>query len=98
MPTDLTSLLGIFTNLLTLAIPVVVALTLLVFFKGIVTFIMKSGDTKGLAEGKSLLLWGVLALFVMISVYGIIQFFYRDIGFGPSIGVPLLPQTYGPAF
>ena len=93
MITDLQSLVNVFIDLITIAIPLVVGLALLAFFKGLVSFIAKAGDTKNHAEGKNLMVWGLIALFVMISVFGIIQFFYRDIGFSGAFGVPLLPTN-----
>ena len=77
-------------------LPVLVGLSLLVFFKGLVAFIAKSGDAKSHAEGRNLMIWGLVALFVMVSVFGILRFFYTDLGFrNPhnSGGIlPLLPQ------
>lgn len=81
--------------LINVTLPVVLALALLVFFKGLAAFIAKSGDAKSHAEGKSLMIWGLIALFVMVSVFGILQFFFNDLGFkNPhSSGIlPLLPE------
>lgn len=82
-------LLGIINPLLFL----LVGLSLLVFFKGLVTFISNSGDAGSHEEGKKLMIWGVVALFVMVSFLGILQLFYSDLGFGAvkPFGLPLLP-------
>lgn len=69
-----------------------VAGSLLAFVWGVAKFILASGDEKKIEEGKTLMIWGVIALFVMVSIWGIIQLFYSDI-FGGSIGVPTLPET-----
>lgn len=90
-PGDFKGLIDIFLNLINITIPVIVALALLVFFKGLVAFIAKSGDEKSHAEGKNLMVWGLVALFVMISVWGIIKFFYADLGFSRPFGLPTLP-------
>ncbi|KND48849.1 MAG: hypothetical protein AB200_00230 [Parcubacteria bacterium C7867-005] len=55
-------------------------LALLYFFFGLAKFISKSGDEKSHSEGKNIMQWGLLALFVMMSVWGIIAFFQRDLG------------------
>ena len=59
-------------NLLLLAIPLLVALALLVFIWGLVVFIVRSGDENAVAEGKRKMVWGVVALFVIISVWGLV--------------------------
>ena len=40
---------------------------------------MNSGEGKA-EEGKNIMKWGLIALFVMISVWGIIGFFQRALG------------------
>jgi hypothetical protein len=92
---DLGDIIQMFIDLIKLAIPVMFGLALLVFFKGLIAFIAKSGDAKTHEEGRSLMIWGVIALFVMVSVFGILRFFYSDLGFDNdrTFGFPLLPTN-----
>jgi len=86
------SLINIFIGLIKLTIPVLVGLALLAFIWGLVKFIFRvGGDEKAVSEGKNLMIWGLIALFVMLSAWGIIAFVYKDIGF-TRFGLPLLPQ------
>ncbi|MDP2642129.1 MAG: hypothetical protein Q8P21_02475 [bacterium] len=86
-------IVGIFTDLIKLAVPVIVALALLAFLWGLVKFIFRvGGDEKAINEGKSLMIWGLIALFVMVSIWGILRFIYTDIGFTRPFGLPFLPQ------
>jgi fumarate reductase subunit D len=49
-------------------------MALVVFLWGIVKYVFLSmGDEKKLAEGKQVMFWGVIALFVMTSVWGLVQ-------------------------
>jgi hypothetical protein len=90
-PRTFKDILDIFTNLASIVTPLVASLALLVFFWGLAKFIFNlSGDSKAVAEGKNLMIWGTIALFVMVSIWGIIRFFSGEFGFG-DIGVPLLP-------
>jgi hypothetical protein len=80
-------------GLLTLINPLLVllvALSLLAFFWGLAKFIYKSGDPASHADGKKLMIWGIIALFVLTSFLGIIQFVSNDLGFNFG-GIPLLP-------
>ena len=91
-PQNFGELINVFLDLIELIIPVIAALALLVFFYGLAKFIAKvGGDKKAISEGRNLMIWGLIALFVMVSVWGILRFAYNDIGF-TQFGVPLLPQ------
>jgi hypothetical protein len=69
------------------------ALAILAFFYGIVEYIWakRKGDTKGVTDGNKFMTGGLIALFVMFSVYGIIKFAQSTI-FGSadmtSISIP----------
>ena len=91
-PSDFKALIDIFLNLLRATIPVIFGLSLLAFLWGLVKFVSRvGGDEKAVKEGKDLMIWGLIALFVMVSVWGIIAFVYRDVGFGGALIFPLLP-------
>jgi hypothetical protein len=58
----------------------VVGLALLYFFWGIATYIRAAGDEKELDKGKRIMIWGVVALFVMTSVGGLVRFLQNELG------------------
>lgn len=45
---------------------------------GIVKYIGAGEDTKRLAEGGRMVLWGVITVFVMVSIWGIINIFLNS--------------------
>ena len=56
-------------------IAILVGVALLAFFWGLARFIFRvGGDEKAVDEGKRIMKWGLIALFVMVSVWGIIIF------------------------
>lgn len=69
----LTSLIEFITNLIGLTIPIAVAACLFMFFWGVTQVFFESEDTKKLAEGRSKIIWGLLALFVIASIAGIVR-------------------------
>lgn len=73
-----------------LLIVVVGGIALLVFFWGLVKFIY-SASAEGKSEGKGFMLWGVVALFVMVSVWGLVNFIQRELLPGTDFGDPRLP-------
>lgn len=74
--TLLTSIRG----LVTAAIPVVVGLALLAFFWGLMKFIFAQSDETAKADGKKIMVMGLIALFVMVSVWGLVGFIARSLG------------------
>jgi len=69
----LKDLLRDFKSLLDLMIPIIFALALIFFFYGLAQFIRSVSD-KTIQEGKNKMIWGIISLFVMISIWGIINF------------------------
>jgi len=72
-------------------IAILVGVALLVFIWGLVKFVFRvGGDEKAVGEGKSLMKWGLIALFVMLSVWGIVGFMQTALNLP---GAPLQPPT-----
>lgn|SRR3989344_4237679 len=70
---NLTEILNKFGELINLATPIVVALALLYFFWGLAQYILNASNEEKKKEGKAIMIWGILALFIMVSVWGIIN-------------------------
>lgn len=60
------------------------AVALLVFFWGLVEFIAKAGSDDGRDRGKRNMVWGIIGMFIMVSVYGIINLVINTIGVSPN--------------
>ncbi|MBA3732832.1 hypothetical protein H0W91_00460 [Patescibacteria group bacterium] len=71
-------------QILHLTEPVIIGLAFLYFFWGVGQFILHAGDSKTRDEGKQKMIWGVVALFVIISIMGIISFIGNALGIKPS--------------
>ena len=70
MPID--QFISTLTDIVALIIPVVVALAFLYFLWGLSKFILHADDETKRAEGKQIMIWGTVALFVMLTIWGII--------------------------
>ncbi len=87
----LTDVICIFIDLISITIPIVAGLALLTFFWGLAKFILHADNEDGRAEGKQVMKWGIVALFVMVSIWGIVSYLQFDL-FGVSTpNVPQLP-------
>lgn len=90
-PSDFRDAVNQVISFIYIIIPIVASLALFVFFKGLAGFILKAGDTSSHKEGRNLMLWGLVGLFIMVSLWGILRFIYNDFGFSRPFGVPTLP-------
>jgi hypothetical protein len=64
-------------------IVVVAGLAVLYFFWGLVKFIFNAGSEEAQTEGKNIMRWGIIALFVMVSIWGLVRFV------GVALNIPL---------
>ncbi len=70
-----------FGTLLASVIPVLVGLAVIYFFWGVGQFILHdAGNDKAREDGKKKILWGIIALFVMISLWGITAWIGQVVG------------------
>lgn len=54
-------------------IPFAAALALLFFFYGLALFILNAGNDDKRDEGKKVMFWGIIALFVIAALFGIFE-------------------------
>ncbi|OHB15394.1 MAG: hypothetical protein A2431_03885 [Candidatus Zambryskibacteria bacterium RIFOXYC1_FULL_39_10] len=80
----LTAARDIVSNIL---IPLAFTLALLFFFYGVAKYIWAEGQGKD--DGKKIMIWGVVALFVMSSIWGIIYFVRTEIGIENDSAIPI---------
>ena len=63
-----------FRGLLNTTVPVIFGLCLIYFFWGVAQFILHdAGNATSREEGKKKILWGFIALFIFVSLYGILN-------------------------
>jgi hypothetical protein len=86
-----TSLVDAISGIVNSLIPIAIAIGLLFFIWGLVQFIAASGDDNAKQEGKNKMIWGVVALFVIISVWGIIAIMRTLFGIGGESVPTVIP-------
>jgi len=56
------------------------AIALVVFLWGVFQFIRKADDEEAREEGRKSMMWGVIGMFIMFGVFGIIRILLNSIG------------------
>ena len=74
-------------NLLGKLIPLVIGAAVLVFLWGILKFVLAS-DAEDRTAARNFMIFGVVALFVMVSVWGLVNFFRNTLGVSGSVNTP----------
>ncbi len=74
------SILVMFGNLVNTAIPFALALGFLAFFWGLALFLFSVGSDEGRKKGGMIMLWGIIAIFVIVSIAGIVQVIQGSLG------------------
>jgi len=55
------------------ALTFIMTLAVLAFVFGVARFVLMAGDDKTRSEGKQMMLWGIISLAVMVSVWGLVE-------------------------
>lgn len=76
------------------AVPLLFAIAFIVFLYGIArAYIFSSGEPEEVQKGHKLILWGLIAFVVMISVWGLVNVVANTFGLG-GYYAPDLPRSY----
>ncbi len=92
--TNLQSLIQLASTVLNSLIPLLIALALVAFFWGLVKYVLSGGEDH--EQGRNIMIAGLVALFIMVSVWGIIRLAQNTllggVDNGNSLRAPSVPQ------
>jgi uncharacterized membrane protein YjfL (UPF0719 family) len=69
----LAEIVFILDDIIGAVIPVIAGLALVAFFWGLAITLAQSDNAEKRNEGRMIMVWGLVALFVMVSVWGIVK-------------------------
>lgn len=72
--------------------PLLVSISVIVFIIGVIRYIKNADDSSAREEGRNFMIYGIVGLFVMISVWGLVGVLQGTFGLGTSTFIPQLPQ------
>jgi len=80
------------SNLFGYLVPILISLAVLWFFWGLVEYLRGGGEEK--EKGKQTMIYGVIALFVMVSVWGLVGLIGNTFGIQQGGGaiIPSIPR------
>lgn len=90
IPTSFLGFVNLFLSYVYVILPLLVAGSFVAFFWGVAKFILSAGDPKGRQEGRVFMGGGIIALFILVTFWALLQFASDEFQFG-RVGIPLLP-------
>lgn len=93
---DIWSVVNLVQNLLRVVIPILFTVALVYFLWGVIKFVIAS-DADDQAKAKTVIFRGVIGLFVMVSVWGLVAFIQKSLGVGSGgdLGGSQIPGVVG---
>ena len=95
----LTNVLCTIANLLDSVIPVLIALGVVYFVWGVVSYVIAS-DEEAKSTGRNRMIWGIIGLVVIVGVWGLVSILANTFGLNgtvseslPSVVVPAAPTN-----
>lgn len=73
-------------------VPLLITLSIVIFIWGVVNYIRKGEEAAEREEGRKFMLYGIIALFVMVSMWGLVAIIQGTFGLGTDT---LIPQLQG---
>jgi Na+/proline symporter len=69
----------------TAVIPLIFTLAFALFFWGVVQYVINDSEEAKKAKGRQFMIWGLIALFVMFTVWGIVKLLAATFGFDTGV-------------
>jgi len=86
-PKNFADLMYFLMDFLKLTIPVFISLGILAFLAGVAIYILKGDSETERAKGQQIMFWGIVAIFTMVSMWGLVNLLY-DTFFSSSYTEP----------
>ena len=74
-------------------VPLLFALAIVGFIWGVIQMVINPEDAEKRKQGKQFMVWGIIALFVMVSVWGLVQIVSNTFGINPIVPQLSIPRS-----
>ena len=88
--TQIGGILNIVRKILNTLIPILITLGIIYFIYGVIQYMINANDSAKREEGRNFMIWGIVALFVITSIWGLVKLLAGTFGIG--FALPQLQQ------
>jgi fumarate reductase subunit D len=85
---DLVDSINTITGLLNKIIPILMIIATIIFLWGVIQYITAGGEEEKIKTGRNYMIFGLIALFVMVAVWGIVNILVSTFVSGESTAIP----------
>ncbi len=71
-------------------VPLLITLSIVLFIVGVIKYIAKADEAAQREEGRRFMIYGIVALFVMVSIWGLVGIIQGTFGLGTDTLIPQL--------
>jgi uncharacterized membrane protein YidH (DUF202 family) len=89
MAADFQGIISKIMEILNIIVPLLIALAVVIFLWGVVKYITAGSAEDKRAEARNTMIWGIIGLFVMVAVWGLVNILVST--FGLETAVPEVP-------
>jgi hypothetical protein len=85
--TDVTGLITNISDVFSALVPILIGGAIIAFLFGVLRFVFNAGKEDKRAEGRNFMIYGLIGIVVMVSVWGLVRFVMNTLGVtnsGPS--------------
>jgi heme/copper-type cytochrome/quinol oxidase subunit 2 len=87
---DIESLIDKILGIINLVIPLLIAVAVVIFLYGVVKYITAGASEESRKEARSVMLYGIIGLFVMVAVWGLVNVLVET--FNLDTNIPMVPE------
>lgn len=74
-------------------VPLLFAIAIIGFMWGVIQMVINPEDAEKRKKGKMYMVWGIVALFVMLSIFGLVQIITNTFGINPVVPQLSIPRS-----
>ena len=76
---------GTIPQILNIVIPILIVIATIVFIWGIISYILSAGSDERKKEAKNLIIWGLIGLFVIVAMWGLVTVIGSTFGVSETV-------------
>ena len=76
---------GTIPQILNIVIPILMVIATIVFIWGIISYILSAGSDERKKEAKNLIIWGLIGLFVIVAMWGLVTVIGSTFGVSETV-------------
>jgi len=86
---DFFDIMSTISSILNTLVPLLIAVAVVVFLWGVIQYVTAGGDEEKRTKGRNTMIYGIIGLFVMVAVWGLVNVLLST--FGLDTGAPDTP-------